>query len=76
MLYDFRKMLAMVGERLGVGGAVLWLKLNHTTPKADVLHQLYVVLGFGGVLEQSAYMTHEVPSGPLQSGHCGMRGDL
>lgn len=44
MLHDLRKLLATVGERLGVGDAVLRRILNHTAQKADVLHRHYVQL--------------------------------
>lgn len=47
MLHDLRKMLATVGNKLGVGDAVLRRILNHTAPKTDVLHRHYV--GLGGV---------------------------
>lgn len=45
MLHDLRKLLATVGERLGVGDAVLRRILNHTAQKADVLHRNYVQIG-------------------------------
>ncbi|AVO33193.1 hypothetical protein [Ottowia oryzae] len=45
MLHDLRKLLATVGERLGLTSAVLRRILNHTPPKADVLHRHYVQLG-------------------------------
>lgn len=45
MLHDLRKLLATTGERLGLGDAVLRRILNHTPPKADVLHRHYVSLG-------------------------------
>ncbi|MCM3562511.1 tyrosine-type recombinase/integrase [Hydrogenophaga intermedia] len=45
MLHDLRKLLATVGERLGVGDAVLRRILNHTPQKGDVLHRHYVQLG-------------------------------
>ena len=45
MLHDPRKLLATVGERLGVGNAVLRRTLNHTPPRGDVLHRHYVQLG-------------------------------
>ena len=51
MLHDLRKMLATVGERLGVGDAVLRRILNHTAPKADVLHRHYVSLRVEDVTE-------------------------
>jgi len=44
MLHDLRKMMATVGEKLGVGDAVLRRILNHTAPKTDVLHRHYVGL--------------------------------
>jgi hypothetical protein len=51
MLHDLRKMPATVGEKLGVGYAVLRRILNHTAPKTDVLHRHYVALGVADVLE-------------------------
>ena len=50
MLHDLRKMLATVGERLGVGDAVLRRILNHTAPAGDVLHRVYVELGDADVV--------------------------
>jgi hypothetical protein len=44
MLHDLRKMVATVGQRLGVGDAVLRRILNHTAPKTDVLNRNYVGL--------------------------------
>lgn len=44
MLHDLRKLLATVGQRLGVGDAVLRRLLNHTPPRGDVLHRHYVEL--------------------------------
>ena len=44
MLHDLRKMLATVGEKLGVGDAVLRRILNHSAAKADVLHRHYISL--------------------------------
>lgn len=41
-LHDLRKLLATVGEQLGVGDAALRRILNHTPPKSDVLHRHYV----------------------------------
>ena len=45
MLHGLRKLLATVGERLGVGDAVLRRILNHTAQKSDVLHRHYVQIG-------------------------------
>jgi integrase len=42
MLHDLRKIVATVGERLGVGDAVLRRILNHAPPRGDVLHRHYV----------------------------------
>ena len=44
MLHDLRKLGATVGEKLGLGDAVLRRILNHTAPKTDVLHRHYVGL--------------------------------
>jgi integrase len=45
VLHDLRKLLATVGERLGVSDAVLRRILNHTAQKGDVLHRVYVQVG-------------------------------
>ena len=44
MLHDLRKLVATVGEKLGLSDAVLRRILNHTAPKTDVLHRHYVGL--------------------------------
>jgi integrase len=44
MLHDLRKMLATVGQKVGIGDAVLRRILNHTPARADVLHRHYVAL--------------------------------
>ena len=44
MLHDLRKLLATVGQKLGVSDAVLRRILNHTAPKTDVLNRHYVGL--------------------------------
>ena len=49
MLHDLRKLVATVGEKLGLSEAVLRRILNHTAPKSDVLHRHYVSLGAGDV---------------------------
>jgi integrase len=49
MLHDLRKLVATVGEKLGLGDAVLRRILNHTAPKTDVLHRHYVMLNEGDV---------------------------
>jgi integrase len=54
MLHDLRKMLATVGEKLGVSSAALRRILNHSAPKTDVLHRHYVGLGVGDVMEPLA----------------------
>ena len=41
--------MATVGEKLGLGDAVLRRILNHTAPKSDVLHRHYVGLSTGDV---------------------------
>ncbi|MDO8715118.1 MAG: tyrosine-type recombinase/integrase [Polynucleobacter sp.] len=45
MLHDLRKLVATVGEKLGLSSAVLRRILNHTAPKSDVLHRHYIGLG-------------------------------
>jgi integrase len=44
MLHDLRKMLATIGQKLTVSDAVMRRILNHTAPKADVMHRHYVSL--------------------------------
>jgi|SRR5665647_512281 len=44
MLHDLRKLVATVGETLGLGDTALRRILNHTAPKSDVLHRHYVSL--------------------------------
>lgn len=44
MLHDLRKMVATVGQKLGLGDAVLRRILNHTAPKTDILNRHYVGL--------------------------------
>ena len=44
MLHDLRKMLATVGQKVGISNAVLRRILNHTPARADVLHRHYVAL--------------------------------
>lgn len=49
MLHDLRKLVATVGEKLGLGDAVLRRILNHTAPKTDVLHRHYVGFNEGDI---------------------------
>jgi integrase len=49
MLHDLRKLVATVGEKLGLSDAVLRRILNHTAPKTEVLHRHYVGLSEGDV---------------------------
>jgi integrase len=51
MLHDLRKMVATVGQKMGVGDAVLRRILNHIAPKTDVLNRHYVGLTEFDVLE-------------------------
>lgn len=51
MLHDLRKLVATVGERLGLSSAVMRRILNHTAPKTDVLHRHYVGLGIADVAD-------------------------
>lgn len=51
MLHDLRKLVATVGERLGLGDAALRRILNHTPPKSDLLHRHYVSLGVEDIRE-------------------------
>lgn len=44
MFHDLRKMVATVGQKLGLGDAVLRRILNHIAPKTDVLNRHYVGL--------------------------------
>lgn len=62
MLHDLRKMLATVGEKLGVSYAVLRKILNHTAPKTDVLHRHYVDLGAEDVREALERIQAALPS--------------
>jgi hypothetical protein len=48
-LHDLRKPVATVGEKLGLGDAVLRRVLNLTAPKTDVLHRHDVGLDEGDV---------------------------
>ena len=50
-MHDLRKLVATVGEKLGLGDAVLRRILNHTAPKGDVLHRHYVGLSEGDVAD-------------------------
>lgn len=49
MLHDLRKLVATVGEKLGISDAVLRRIPNHTAPRTDVLHRHYVGLSDGDV---------------------------
>lgn len=49
MLHDLRKLVATVGEKLGISPAVMRRILNHTAPKTDVLHRHYVGLSVADV---------------------------
>jgi hypothetical protein len=51
MLHDLRKLVATVGEKLGIGKAVLRRILNHTAPKSEVLQRYDVGLGVSDVRE-------------------------
>lgn len=51
MLHDLRKLVATVGERIGLSDAVMRQILNHTAPKTDVLHRHYVSVGVEDVRE-------------------------
>jgi hypothetical protein len=44
MLHDQRKLVATVGEKLGLGNAVLRRILNHTALKSGVLRRHYAGL--------------------------------
>ena len=49
MLHDLRKLVATVGEKLGISDAMLRRIPNHTAPRTDVLHRHYVGLSDGDV---------------------------
>lgn len=66
MLHDLRKLVATVGEKLGLGDAVLRRILNHTAPKTDVLHRHYVGLSDADV---------DGALGRIQDALTGMMGD-
>lgn len=51
MLHDLRKLVATVGEKIGLSSAVMRRILNHTAPKTDVLHRHYVGLGVEDVVD-------------------------
>jgi hypothetical protein len=51
ILHDLRKLVATIGEKLGLDDAVLRRILNHTAPKTDVLHRHYVGLNVGDVAD-------------------------
>lgn len=71
MLHDLRKLVATVGEKLGLGDAVLRRILNHTAPKTDVLHRHYVGLNeadVAGVLMQ----IQEALTGMMRNAHQGV----
>lgn len=51
MLHDLRKLVASVGNQLGVNEAVLRRILNHTPPRADVLARHYVGMTLQEVAE-------------------------
>jgi hypothetical protein len=60
-MHDLRKLVATVGEKLGLGDAVLRRILNHTAPKTDVLHRHYVGLNdadvAGGMVQIQVALT-------------------
>jgi hypothetical protein len=62
MLHDLRKLVATVGEKLGLGDAVLRRILNHTAPKTDVLHRHYVGLNDGDVVVGLVLISKSPPS--------------
>ena len=51
MLHDLRKMLATVGQKMGISDAGMRRILNHTPARADVLHRHYVALNAEDVRE-------------------------
>lgn len=51
MLHDLRKLVATTGERLALSDATIRRILNHTAPKADVLHKHYVSLDVTDIVE-------------------------
>ncbi len=71
MLHDLRKLVATVGEKLGLGDAVLRRILNHTAPKGDVLHRHYVGLSeadvAGGLMQ-----IQEALVGLMRNAHQGV----
>lgn len=60
MLHDLRKMVATVGQKLGLGDAVLRRILNHTAPKTDVLNRHYVGLTGDDVLSELERIQNEL----------------
>ena len=67
MLYELRKLVATVGEKIGLSDAVMRRILNHTAPKADVLHRHYVGLSEEDVAE-GLVRIQEAMVGLMQSG--------
>ncbi|MCE1182492.1 MAG: tyrosine-type recombinase/integrase [Rhodocyclales bacterium] len=60
MLHDLRKLLATVGEKLGVGDAALRRILNHSAPSDDVLHRHYVSLNINDIVSPMALIQDEL----------------
>ena len=60
MLHDLRKMLATIGNKLGLSDAVLRRILNHTAPKTDVLHRHYVGLNKSDVHDSLVLIQDEI----------------
>ena len=60
MLHDLRKMLATVGEKIGISDAVLRRILNHTPARADVLHRHYVALNAEDVKKPMVEIQHRL----------------
>jgi hypothetical protein len=71
MLHDLRKMVATVGEKLGLSSAVLRRILNHTAPKSDVLHRHYVSLSATDVAGAMVQI-QETVTGLIGNAHKGV----
>lgn len=62
MLHDLRKMLATVGQKIGISDAVLRRILNHTALKTDVLNRHYIGLNARDVREALERLQNEINS--------------
>jgi hypothetical protein len=73
MLHDLRKLVATVGEKLGLSDAVMRRILNHTARKSDVLHRHYVGLRAEDVRRGLVTIQEEIVCKFLIANSCGGR---